>query len=328
MAEKPYRSPKELVLTVLSRKDFISGKTLAGTLGMTYPEAGKLIALLKEEGFVIESLQGKGYRLKAAPDILFPDLIRRELNTGYLGQTLYHFFGTDSTNVRARALAVQGAPEGTLVVAEHQDKGKGRLERVWQSPSSQNLLFSFILRPGWPPGRAFYGTALASISLCRVLREITDIQAGIKWPNDIYAGDKKLAGILTEFAIGADRIEYMIIGIGVNCHWAPPEIPAGGQPATSILKETGERISRLHLLTRFLRESEMLYERSKVEGVGVLRKEWNHYSLIQNRRVTILSHQTSRTGIAQGIDEQGGLILRLENGRQETFLSGDLHLRF
>lgn len=326
--KNPQIRPKEIILGALSQREFVSGEALARELGMTRPAIWKYMAKLKEEGFSIESLQGKGYRLKAVPDILLPDLLSRELKTAFFGKNIHHFLRTDSTNSQARTLAAQGAPEGTLVVAEFQEKGKGRLSRIWQSPSGKNLLFSLILRPNWLPQEAFYGTVLASVSLCRAIREIAGMDVGIKWPNDIYAGDKKLAGILTEFTTDPDRMEYMIIGIGVNCHWAPSAPPPGGQPATSILKETGKKISRLQLLTRFLTFGEALYQKAQNEGVGFLRKEWDRFSLVKNRKVTILNNQTSLTGVAQGIDDHGGLIVLLDNGRKETILTGDVHLRF
>ena len=325
---KPHPHPKEVILGVLSQSDFVSGEALAKQLGMTRPAVWKYITQLKEEGFSIESLQGKGYRLKAVPDILYPDLIRQAIDTRHFGQNIFHFLRTDSTNIQARSLAADGALEGTLLVAEYQEKGKGRLNRQWQSPSGKNLLFSLILRPDWPPQQAFYGTVLASVSLCRTIQEVAGIEVGIKWPNDIYAGEKKLAGILTEFATDPDRIEYLIVGIGINCHWAPPIPPPEGQPATSLLKETGHKISRLRLLTRFLKQAETLYEKANNEGVGLLREEWNRYSLVNNRRVTISNNQKSWTGIGQGIDDHGALILQLDNGQQEKFLAGDVHLRF
>src|SRR4030042_1731846 len=143
--------PKEVIMGVLSKSDFISGEVLAKQLGMTRPAVWKYIAQLKEEGFGIESIPGRGYRLKAVPDILYPDLIRQEINTRRFGQKIFHFLRTDSTNIQARSLAADGAPEGTLLVAEYQEKGKGRLNRQWQSPSGKNLLFSLILRPDCPP---------------------------------------------------------------------------------------------------------------------------------------------------------------------------------
>jgi BirA family biotin operon repressor/biotin-[acetyl-CoA-carboxylase] ligase len=327
-SERSGRKVKETILKALVQGGLVSGESLSRELNVSRPAVWKSIGQLKRDGFLIESRIGKGYSLKALPDVLFPDLIRQHLRTPLFGKNIFHFLRTDSTNIQAKTLAAKGVSEGTLVVAEYQEKGKGRLQRLWQSPAGKNLLFSLILRPDWPPQQAFYGTVLASVSLCRAIEEIAGIEVKIKWPNDLYAREKKIAGILTEFATEPDRIEYMIIGVGVNCHWAPLEPPPGGMPASSILKEAGKKISRLDLLTRFLGHGEALYQRIRQEGVRFLREEWNHYSLVNNRTVTLINNQTSWTGLAQGIDEQGGLILRLEDGRLETFLAGDVHLRF
>lgn len=321
------RHLKGAIVKALLDGGYVSGERLSGELKVTRPAIWKHIGQLKEDGFIIEAHKGKGYRLKAVPDILFPDLIRQQLDTRTFGQKIHHFQRTDSTNIRARDLASAGAAEGTLIVTEYQEKGKGRLSRVWESPPGQNLLFSLIIRPDWPPQQAFYGTVLASVSLCLAIQEIAELSVGIKWPNDIYCRDKKLAGILTEFSTEPDRLEYMVIGIGVNCHWAPLEALPGGQPATSILREAGKKISRLQLLARFLTHGEALYEKARLEGVRFLREEWDRYSLIKNRKITIQANQTSRTGIAQGIDEHGGLIVLFNDGRLETVLTGDVHLR-
>jgi BirA family transcriptional regulator, biotin operon repressor / biotin---[acetyl-CoA-carboxylase] ligase len=320
--------PKAHLLEILLSGSPVSGKTLARELKMNAPAVRKHISQLRGEGFGLESLRGRGYRLKGMEEWLFPSLISQELQTTYFGQSTRHFLRIDSTNTQARIWAAAGAPEGALVLSEYQKKGKGRLNRIWQSPPGKNLLFSLVLRPEWPPPMAFYGTVLASVSLCRAIREITGIPVGIKWPNDLYAGNKKLAGILTEFSIDQDRLEYMIIGIGLNCNWAPSEIPPDGQPATSLLKEWGQEISRLHLLTRFLHHGEILYQRCRSEGIAFLREEWNRYSLVNNRKVKLIGSQGDWTGLAQGIDEHGALILLLEDGQEKTFLTGDVHLRF
>jgi BirA family transcriptional regulator, biotin operon repressor / biotin---[acetyl-CoA-carboxylase] ligase len=323
-----HSNPREKILSALSSMAYISGEHLAGELGMTRPAVWKYIVQLKQAGYLIESHPGKGYRLLAVPDILYPELIRRDLRTDHFGRQVYHFLRTDSTNSQARTLALKGAPNGSLVVAEHQEKGRGRLDRGWSSPPGKNLLFSIILRPTWPPYQAFYGTALASVALCQCLGQVAGIQAGIKWPNDIYVGHKKLAGILTEVATDLDRIEYLIVGVGINCHWAPEKTPVGAQPATSIKKETGRTVSRLELLTCFLRQAEGLFKEADEKGIDFLREYWNCYSLVTNRRVKIFNNQDVWNGVAQGIDEYGALMVLLENGRQETFLTGDVHLRF
>jgi BirA family biotin operon repressor/biotin-[acetyl-CoA-carboxylase] ligase len=326
--ERSGRNLKESILRALVRGDLVSGESLSRNLAVSRPAIWKIIGHLKRDGYQIESRPGKGYFLKTLPDILFPDLLRYRLKSQVLGKNITHFLRTDSTNIQAKILAADGAVDGTVVVAEYQEKGKGRLQRLWQSPAGKNLLFSLILRPDWPPQQAFFGTVLASVSLCLAIKEIAGIDVRIKWPNDLYVEGEKIAGILTEFTTDPDRIEYMIVGVGVNCHWSPSEPPPGGMPATSILKKAGRKISRLDLLTRFLEYGDTAYQKTKQEGIGFLREEWDRYSLVTQRTVTLINNQATWTGEALGIDEQGGLILRLKDGRRETFLAGDVHLRF
>lgn len=320
--------PKEKILETLTHGQWVSGEELGRTLGISRPAVWKYIARLRKEGFLVESLRGRGYRLLAWPDTLYPELIRTRLHTRRFGRKIHHFLKTDSTNTQARRLAAEGEEEGTLLVAEYQQAGRGRLDRRWESPPGKNLLFSFILRPPWSPTEAFYGTVLSSVSLCRVIRKTIGLQVGIKWPNDIYIGEKKLAGVLTEMAADPDRIEYMIIGVGVNCNWSPPNPPPEGQEATSLMEETGRPVSRLDLLTQFLEEAERLYEQAQKEGIRSLRTEWDRYSLINGRRVTLISGKNRRSGTCLGIDQQGALILMTDEGKEETFITGDVRLRF
>jgi len=320
--------PQEHILNLLLSRSPVSGNTLSQELRISLQAIQQYIRQLRNEGFAIPSLKGRGYRLEGLEKMLFPIRIREELRSLYFGQPIFHFLRVDSTNTQARKWANAGAPEGALVISEFQEKGKGRLNRVWQSPPGKNLLFSLILRPDWPPQKAFYGTVLAAVSLCRAIQEVTGIPTGIKWPNDLYTGNKKLAGILTEFSMDRDRLEYMIIGIGLNCNWAPPEPPPDGQPATCLLHESGHEVSRLQILSRFLNYGESLYQRTREEGIDFLKEEWNQYSLVNGRKVHLIGSQENWTGMAQGIDENGGLVLLLEDGRRKTFLTGDVHLRF
>jgi BirA family transcriptional regulator, biotin operon repressor / biotin---[acetyl-CoA-carboxylase] ligase len=320
--------PQEHLLNILLARSPVSVKTLSQELRISPQAVHQYIRQLRDEGFEIPSLKGRGYQLAGQEKMLFPPRIQEELRSPCFGQDIIHFLRVDSTNTQARRWANEGAPEGALVITEFQEKGKGRLNRVWQSPPAKNLLFSLILRPDWPPQKAFYGTVLAAVSLCRTIREMAGIPAGIKWPNDLYTGNKKLAGILTEFSMDRDRLEYMIIGIGLNCNWAPPEPPPDGQPATCLLHETGREVSRLQILFRFLNYGESLYQRTREEGINFLKDEWNQYSLVNGRKVHLIGSQENWTGLAQGIDENGGLVLLLEDGRRKTFLTGDVHLRF
>jgi BirA family biotin operon repressor/biotin-[acetyl-CoA-carboxylase] ligase len=315
------------ILERLLEQSPVSGAALAARLGLSRTAVWKHILRLKEAGLDIESRPGKGYRLVSLPDLLLPALIRRPLTTAFFGRRLYAFTEIDSTNTRARELAEEGAGEGTLVIAEHQTRGRGRLDRGWASPPGENLLFSLLLRPNLSPRETFSLIMLTSVSLCRAVQAETGLEAGIKWPNDIYLNGKKLAGILAEFAADSDRVNHVVIGLGVNVNWAPDRLPPGSQPATSLQWEAGRKISRVELLAAFLNQAEELYGEAQRQGYRTVRREWDRHSLVRDRPVRIYSGQETWQGVARGIDEYGALIVRLEDGREKRFYSGDVHLR-
>jgi BirA family biotin operon repressor/biotin-[acetyl-CoA-carboxylase] ligase len=305
----------------------VSGAALAGHLGLSRTAVWKHVLRLKQSGLDIESRPGQGYRLLSLPDRLLPALIRRRLTRGIFGRTIYAFSETDSTNTRARELAERGAAEGTLVVAEHQTRGRGRMDRGWVSPPGENLLLSLLLRPRLTPRETFSLVMLVSVSLCGAIQSETGLISGIKWPNDIYLNGKKIAGILAEFAADSDRISHVVIGLGVNVNWFPDGLPPGSQPATSLSAEAGRRISRLDLLVSFLNRSEELYREAEQQGYLSLRREWERLSLVRDRPVRIETGKETWEGTARGIDEQGALIVTLADGRQRLFHAGDVHLR-
>ncbi len=317
---------QQIVATLLKREP-VSGEDLAGLLGVSRTAVWKHIRLLKEVGFAVEARTGKGYRLTQVPDLLLPVLIQALLKTKIMGRTIYYFPQIESTNTKARELAEKGAPEGTLVVAEYQTRGKGRMARPWESPAGENLLFSLILRPTLPPQQTFNLILLVSVALCRSIQMETNLELKIKWPNDLYCQEKKMAGILAEFAAESDRLNYVIIGVGLNVNWSPAALPEDAQPATSILLESGLRASRLEILASFLSGMEQLYRKAQREGYHFIKKAWEHYSLIKNRPVRVMNGEEAWTGIAQGIDPQGALLVILDSGEKKRFLTGDVHLR-
>ncbi len=317
---------QQIVATLLNREP-VSGEDLAGLLGVSRTAVWKHIRLLKEVGFTVEAQSGKGYRLTQVPDLLLPVLIQARLKTKIIGRSIQHFPQIESTNTKARELAEQGAPEGTLVVAEYQTRGKGRMSRPWESPAGQNLLFSIILRPTLPPQQTFNLILLVSVALCQSIQMETNLELMIKWPNDLYCREKKLAGILAEFAAESDRLDYVIIGVGLNVNWSPAALPEEAQPATSILQETGIRTSRLEMLVSFLSGMERLYRQAQKEGYHFIKQAWDRHSLIKNRPVKVMNGEETWSGIAQGIDPQGALMVILDNGEKKRFLTGDVHLR-
>jgi len=315
------------IVAILLKGEPVSGEDLAGLLSVSRTAVWKHIRLLKEVGFTVEARTGKGYRLTQVPDLLLPVLIQARLKTQIIGRSIHHFPQIESTNTKARELAEQGAPEGTLVVAEYQTRGKGRMSRPWESPAGQNLLFSLILRPILPPQQTFNLILLVSVALCRSIQMETNLELKIKWPNDLYFQEKKLAGLLAEFAAESDRLNYVIIGVGLNVNWAPAALPEDAQPATSILQETGIRTSRLKILASFLSGMEQLYRQAQREGYHFIKQAWDHYSLIKNRPVKVINGKEIWSGIAQGIDPQGALLVILDSGEKKRFLTGDVHLR-
>ena len=317
---------QQIVATLLEGEP-VSGQDLAGLLGVSRTAVWKHIRLLKEVGFTVEARTGQGYRLTRVPDLLLPVLIQARLKTKIIGRSIHHFPQIESTNTKARELAEQGAPEGTLVVAEYQTRGKGRMSRPWESPAGQNLLFSIILRPPLPPQQTFNLILLVSVALCRSIQMETNLELKIKWPNDLYCRGKKLAGILAEFAAESDRLNYVIIGVGLNVNWSPAALPEDAQPATSILGETGIRASRLEILVSFLAGMERFYRQAQREGYHFIKQAWDHYSLIRNRPVKVMNGKETWSGIAQGIDPQGALMVILDSGEKKRFLTGDVHLR-
>lgn len=323
----PLPGLEQQIVATLLQQETVSGEDLAGLLGVSRTAVWKHIRHLKEAGFKVEARTGKGYRLTQVPDLLLPVLIQPRLKTDFIGRVIQHFPQIESTNTKARELAEQGAPEGTLVVAEYQTRGKGRMSRPWESPAGQNLLFSIILRPALPPQETFHLIRLVSVALCRAIALESHLDVKIKWPNDLYFQDKKLAGILAEFAAEAERLNYVIIGVGLNVNWAPTDLPEEAQPATSIFMETGARASRLDILVSLLSEVEQLYRQAQREGYQFLKRVWDHYSLMKNRPVKVMNGQETWSGIAQGIDPQGALLVLLDSGEKKRFLTGDVHLR-
>jgi len=227
----------QLLLYLKERKgDWVSGEALSNKIAVSRSAVWKHICKLREEGYVIESSPKKGYLLRKAPDLLFPNEIREGLDTKVFGKRdIVYFTETDSTNTRAKDLAARGAPEGTLVISERQTKGRGRKGRSWFSPSQGGIYTSLILRPSISPSEAPKITLLSAVVVAETLRSLTGLSAIIKWPNDILINGKKIAGILTEMSTEMDAIDYIVVGLGLNVN--TPDFPDDiREKATSIFR--------------------------------------------------------------------------------------------
>jgi BirA family biotin operon repressor/biotin-[acetyl-CoA-carboxylase] ligase len=308
--------PANRLLAFLRREPVVSGERLSGRLGISRAAVWKQVEQLRARGYRIEAQHARGYRLAGVPDRLLPAEITARLTARRLGRRIVYFEATDSTNVQAMRLAREGAPEGTLVVAERQTQGRGRLGRAWSSPDSVNLYASWILRPTLAPAAAPQLSLAAAVALARALAPLAPGLVTIKWPNDCLLGGRKVAGILTEMDAELDRVRAVVLGIGVNLNATarafPPELRA---TATSVRLATGRRVDRIAFTAALCDALEAVYDRLLQEGFGALIAEWNDYSCLTGREVTVECAGHRTTGVVRGLDASGRLVLARDGAR-------------
>jgi BirA family biotin operon repressor/biotin-[acetyl-CoA-carboxylase] ligase len=281
---------------------------------------------LREEGYGISSSTRKGYVFTSPTERLLAREIRHGLGTHTFGKGQIHYFEKiDSTNVMAKTLATQGALEGTLVVAETQHLGKGRRGRTWFSPAGGGVYLSLILRPVISASQAPSITLMTAVAVAEALLSVVDIPVTIKWPNDILVTGKKLAGILTEMSTELDSVDYIVVGLGLNVNTAAEDFPSGLRAqATSLLVETGERVSRVRLARAFLEHFEKRYEQLAAGGVAPIMSRWRELTNIFGQQVRVEAIGHVYAGEVLDIDSDGTLILKDENGQVQRVLCGDL----
>ncbi len=318
---------EELVLAFLAEagEDYVSGEAISDKLGLTRAAVWKHVNALRAQGYRIDAVPARGYRLAEVPDRLTPLELRPLLNTHDVGRELPWYEEIGSTNDRAKELAEAGAEHGVVVIAERQTAGRGRRGRPWVSPARKNLYFSVVLRPDLPPARAAELTLVASLAVCDALRQ-ADVAAGIKWPNDVLASGKKIAGVLTELAAEPDRVHWVVVGVGVNVNAAAEDFPAElRSEATSILLERGTPAPRALFAAACLTALESWIDRHAEEGFGVVRDGWRARSVTLGRAVVVRADDREIVGTAEDIDDQGALLVRDAQGLQRI-LAGDVAL--
>jgi BirA family biotin operon repressor/biotin-[acetyl-CoA-carboxylase] ligase len=260
-------------------------------------------------------------------ELIQPELLKKRLAQSLFSSHIHYYPSIDSTNAVAKALAGQGAPEGTLVVTEEQIAGRGRRGRSWVSPAGANLLFSVLLRPPMEGDRVFVLTMVLALAGVKAVQKVAAVEAMIKWPNDLYVGPKKLAGVLTEFAVRGKQVDWVVPGMGINVAWRPDAPEQGGVPATSLLEETGQRVSRNELLIELLTEFEGLYKEVVAGNMEGLYEEWNRNCLVLGKAVVVATEKERIEGKALRIDDCGALILEDAEGNERRILTGDVSLR-
>jgi len=318
---------KNDILKYLRDKEYISGEVLAKKLGVSRVAIWKQIQRLKDIGYKIIADQNLGYYLISRPDLLLPQEIQNGLSTAYIGQKIYYFPELGSTNIIAKEKALrreEGVNEGTVIIAERQSAGKGRLGRKWFSPEG-GIWLSIILYPQLSPSYISLITLMTAVVVVKAIKRYTQIKAQIKWPNDILINNKKVCGILTEMSAELDMINWIVIGIGINANIDYREFPEDIKKSSISLKEIlGKEISRVRLVQIFLKEFERYYELLKRWEISLILKEWKLYSHTLGKKIKVNIGEKVVTGEAIDINEKGALILKKKDGELIEIISGTI----
>lgn len=318
---------EERILDILRRHmdSFLSGEQLSRSLSISQAALAGYIHKLRQQGYDIQAQPHLGYQLTGLPERLLEPEISWRLQTKVIGQKIFVYDSVDSTNSVAFILAEQGTACGTAVFAEAQSKGRGRLGRSWFSPKSQGLYCSVILRPEIPATKASLLTLMAAVSCAQTIRKIVGLPALIKWPNDIVINERKVCGILTEIQVKDSKLKFVILGIGINVDTQRSKLPSG---ASSLRGEAGATrlpFLRLRLARELLRQldQDYLYFQDN-ENPQNLIVRWRNLSALSGKRVKVSKAQEIIEGQAQDIDEQGALVVRLDNGFKEHVLAAEV----
>ncbi|MBN2831593.1 MAG: biotin--[acetyl-CoA-carboxylase] ligase [Candidatus Omnitrophica bacterium] len=317
---------EEKIIGLLKKhQGYLSGEELSQLLKVSRQALWKHIQSLKELGFDIAAVPHLGYRLVSVPDRLYDFQVYQGLKTKIFGKKILYFDSLSSTMDMATQLAFKKAPEGTVILAETQTKGRGRMGRIWHSPKYKGLYFSLILRPKISLGKAPVITLLAGVSICEAIKDFTAQEAQIKWPNDILLRNKKLGGILTEIKAEVDEVNFIIIGVGLNINNDKKSLIYG---ATSLRQEKDEELNRLTLFQNILYRFEVNYLLFQKKGFSTVIEKWRQLSSTLGKRVKAYSHKEHIEGEAVNIDSDGGLLIRCDSGLTQKVTAGDvMHCR-
>ncbi len=314
-----------LMSILIGRKgEAVSGEEMAQTLGISRVALHKRMEHLKAWGIPIRSIPRKGYILEGVPDLLIPPVYLALLKSHHIGKPYHYLEKVDSTNRVAKELSHQGAPHGSLVVAEAQTRGRGRLGRSWFSPKGENIYFSLILKPEISIMEVPQLTFLVSVALTQVIREKLQLDALIKWPNDVYIKGRKVAGILMEMETREKRPLFLVVGVGLNVN-----TPNNGFPleistrATSLMVEGKRRYLRPQLLTWIMEALETWYERFQISQREDILRYWREYNFTLGKPVKL---QGGREGWAIGVTPQGALLVRRLGGSIISLGAGDVEV--
>lgn len=325
---------KDKVLKELNNKysGFVSGERLGSLFNVSRTAVWKYIKELKNEGYVIEASPNKGYRLVSSPDNLRPYEISLGLKTKIIGKDIKYFYTIDSTNDYAKKLASMGCHDGTVIVAESQTCGRGRLGRLWYSGAGKGIWMSVVLKPQIALLDIQIVTLAASVAVCFAIEEVTGIKTGIKWPNDIILSGKKVCGILTETNSEMELINFLVIGVGINVHQEIDDFPDELREKAISLKmhfvNSGNNISlkRSDIIKSFLFKLEQLYNIINAGEKQEIIDQWKKYSITLGKSVKVVRKKHEYTGTAEDITIDGKLVIRCSDGVVREVISGEVSI--
>jgi BirA family transcriptional regulator, biotin operon repressor / biotin---[acetyl-CoA-carboxylase] ligase len=306
-------------------EEYLSGQYLADLVGCSRTAIWKHIEELRKEGFLFEAVKKKGYKIIQAPEKVTADEIAFGLKTDFIGRQIHYEEKVDSTQKVAHRLATEGVIDGTVVVADEQTLGRGRMDRRWHSPKYTGVWMSIILRPNLPLQKAPQLTLVTAVAVVQAIEEITGLLPQIKWPNDILINGKKVTGILTELQADSDRINAVIIGIGINVNQKRADFPEEIQQiATSLAVESEQTISRAALMQTVFDRLEKLYLIYLKSSFHPIKLLWESYALSVGKDIIARTITGDIKGKALGITDDGVLKIEQDNGEISHIYSADI----
>ncbi|MEH7415136.1 biotin--[acetyl-CoA-carboxylase] ligase [Neobacillus drentensis] len=308
-------------------ESFLSGQYLAELIGCSRTAVWKQMEDLRKEGFTLEAVRNKGYRIVKTPEQITADEIRLGLITNFIGKNIHYEESVESTQKIAHQLSNDDVPEGTVVIAEEQRSGKGRLNRSWHSPKYSGIWMSLILRPNIPLTKAPQLTLLTAVAIVQAIEEVTSLEPEIKWPNDILLSGKKITGILTELQAEADQIHSVIIGMGINVNQSKEDFPTElHDTATSLAIENGAPLSRAELIKSVFKHFEKLYVLYLEQGFSPIKLLWEGYAVSIGKNLKARTLTSVIEGKALGITDDGVLKLEDMTGVIHHIYSADIEI--
>lgn len=316
----------ELLELLKSTDGYISGEEIGEKLNVSRSAVWKEIKALREDGYIIDAVTNRGYMLKASADVLNRVEIKNDISGALIGTNVVCFDEVDSTNEVCKKMASDGLAEGSVIVAECQNGGKGRLGRKWVSQKGDGVWMSILLKPDVSPAGISSITLAAGLAVCLTLRNDFGIHAEIKWPNDILLNNKKICGILTEMSGQIAKVDYVVVGIGINVNNAAfPE--AIKNTATSIYIETGKKLKRSEIAKNVLKNFDSVYKRFRNGGFMCIKHDYEDMCLNIGKKVRVIKPSGSFEATAMGVNDNGELVIMKENGETTTVFSGEVSIR-